>query len=196
MGRIELGFKNKFMPIYFMAPVLKGGRKPVKAKIRRGRKLGGDYEGNVFEAKVTVKRGKEKRSIVLAEKVFKRRGRNSWPNLRRPTAQFKIMSEFRELNKKEKLGLHILPTIRLRDRPFRRATIFSTKYEKVNYNSLSSKQRAALETQRKEEERILGDYGYWIPADVWQIIKDPLTGKPTYYIVDYGTIEKIPKEKK
>ena len=142
------------------------------------------------------KEEKKKRSIVLAEKVFKRRGKHAFLNLRRPTAQFKIMSEFRELNRKEKLGLHILPTIRLRDRPFRRATLFSTKYEKVNYNSLSSKQRVALETQKKEEVRILEDYGYWVLLDAWQIIKDPLTGKPTYYIVDYGTIEKIPKEKK
>ncbi|MFA5931508.1 MAG: hypothetical protein WC821_04325 [archaeon] len=99
-------------------PVLIGGRKNVRVtRISRGKILGGASEGLVRKVRVTLKRGKIKKKLRLAEKAFYPLGTSpahySQPNLRNPEGQYNTMRKIQELNRKLKLKLPILPTIRL-----------------------------------------------------------------------------------
>lgn len=183
-----------------MCPVLYGGRKPRLArKIQRGKRLGGSYEGDIFESAVTIRKHGKTRAITLAEKQFYAPEINPLelirkPNeeLRNPRKQFEVMTELKRLNAQKKLGLHILPTIRLRRTTGRRQpTIFSTRYKEIDPFTLDwpTLEKAVLE--RRREKSILLDLGYNVYFDAWKLIEDPVTKKPTCYIADFGGVEKI-----
>jgi len=183
-----------------MSPVLYGGRKPRLARrIRRGKRLGGGYEGSVFESSVALKKHGKTRTILLAEKQFYAPEinppellRKSNEELRNPRKQFEVMTELKRLNAQKKLGLHILPTILLgRTIGRRQPTIFSTRYKEIDPSALDwpTLEKAVLE--RRREKSILLDLGYNVYFDAWKLIEDPVTKKPTCYIADFGGVEKI-----
>ncbi len=180
-------------------PKLYGGRKTREVKrIKRGRKLEAGYEGKVYEVEVVVKRGKKERKLKMAEKKFHlRRKYTYFTPFCDPLRQFEMMHELQELNRREKLGLHILPTIRLRKRIGRKPTLIITKLRESKV--LSTAEKAALRDQERREEGILKDHGYGIRGDMWVVQRDPKTGKVTAWIADFGNIakqEQIPMNRK
>ncbi len=183
-----------------MCPILHGGRKPVKVKeIKRGEILGSGGESIVFEATATVKKKGKTRAVKLAEKQFFGLPSPFCPDplpFRSPCRQFKIMTELKRFNNTKKLGLHILPTIRLTKRFLRRSTLLLTRYKKVTLRNISSKQHNAASTQQEKEKKILKSIGYDVGEGAWKLIEDPITKEPTYYLADFGHIRKIPGHSK
>ncbi len=181
-----------------MSPVLLGGRKPVNVKkivrlkrLDKGRDKPGALalEGQTFEVVLTVERKGKQRKIRLAEKKF-------YPGFeslvfKNPLKQFEIMSELKALNAREKLGLHIRPTIRLRKINRGKPRLILTLYDKLDINALSEHQILELQEQRHKERVKAWQNGFCIGADAWTLIKDPFTGKPTYYITDFGKVTKL-----
>ena len=159
-------------------------------RIQRGKRLGGNYEGVVFESTVTLKKHGKTRAILLAEKQFHAPAISPPEVLRNPKKQFEIMAGLKRLNAEKKLGLHILPTIRLR-KSFgrRRLAFFLTRYKEIA--ELTEEQWHEVFAQRKKEDDLLVKNGYRAYHDAWKLIEDPVTKKPTYYIADFGGVEKI-----
>ena len=163
-------------------------------RIKRGKIIGVSCESETFEAGVIVKRGGRKRTVKLAERHFFKgrapRELELYP-LRDPIKQFEIMTELRHLNNEKNLSLHILPTIRLRKRFGRKPTILLTHYKKISLNDLPREQKTMVLAQQGREQKILKKQGYVTQVDAWKLIKDPLTGEPTYYLTAFGGVKKI-----
>ncbi|MDP2973451.1 MAG: hypothetical protein Q8N60_00220 [Candidatus Diapherotrites archaeon] len=168
-----------------MSPVLHGGRKPVRVlRVKQYNKLGGNDEGRVFAVNVTVKRKGRKRTIKLAEKVFHKGHLRVSPLLPFgiPSLQFEIMSELKRLNVKKKLGLHILPTIRLRKIKGKKPRLVLTRWKKIEWWRLSEKQQGEVLAQRGKEQKILEENGYDVLKDAWRLIEAPFTREPTFIL--------------
>jgi len=173
--------------------VLKGGRGDVVVeKIRQGRRLGGNREGVVHNAYVTVRKGEKRKKIVLAEKKFRKK--KQWPglhHLRDPLAQFETMRGLLELNRKKGLGLHILPTIRLREMDDSSYRLILTRFKEYKFGTKSVSEMIEAEEIHKRDRKVLKENGYSLGGDCFSLIKDPETGKPRWFITDFGGVVKV-----
>jgi len=170
-------------------PVLIGGRKPVIAKIRAKKKLGQGFEGTAYEVEATAGKGERKRKISLVEKRFKSSlFRRDLGNLRNPEAQFRIMGEISGLNRQKKLGLHILPTIRLRKRWLRKPALIITNLDGIPYKELEGKQILQFYADFVRQQEILFNEGYYACSDAFMPVLNKKTDKVEAYIFDFGSI--------
>lgn len=168
-------------------PVLIGGRRPVKAKIKRVRKLGSGKEGTAYEVEAELRSGGKRRKITLVEKVF--HPFKKYKTFGNPKEQFRIMNEISELNRRENLGLHIPNTIRLRRRWFRKPALISSKFERIRV--LEGKQITDYFEDALRELEILRKKGYSAGPDAFMPVLDKESGKAIAVIFDFGLISKI-----
>jgi len=173
--------------------ILKGSRRDLVVEgIRQGRLLGGNTEGSISTVHVTLRAGNTRKTIELAEKTFK--PKKNWPglhHLRDPVAQFKTMSGLLELNRKKRLGLHILPTIRLREMGDGSHRIILTKFTKFNPGTATERELEKAKKIRIRDADLLSRNGYVLGGDCFSLIKDPTTGKPRWFITDFGVVVKV-----
>ena len=173
--------------------ILKGGKKPVKVKTIETKKfIGYGAEAIVQEIKVTIERGKKQKQLELVEKNFiKGAPPYKQPNSREPIKQFKTMQKLLKLNFRKKLGLHIIPTIRLREIKEKKPRLIMTKIKNVvKLKSLNKTEQTRVKKQTQKETDILEKLGYTTHQDIWIYCTNPKTGKTTAWIADFGNIAK------
>ncbi len=175
---------------------MQGGRKPRKLRsLRRKHHLGGRHEGDVFEVEATVQRGKKKRKLVLVEKEFQ--PGFAWPMntyFRNPWKQFKLLQELVRLNRAENLGLRIVPTIRIKERNGRKATLLMTRLSPLK--RLSTRMYEQFSADMRRQIVIAGENGFSIYTDAFVPVRDKETGNVVAMIADFGNIEKGHKSKR
>ncbi len=139
-------------------PVLEGGRRNnVVSKVKQGEVLGGNSEGTVRKVVLSVRRKK----LALAEKHFYQRrtlppySRANQPSFRNPQAQYEIVRELSELNRRHKLGLPLLPTFRLRKLKTGEKKLYLTLLENVITAELRPSGRLVFYKETKKETGIL-----------------------------------------
>lgn len=170
--------------------VLRGRTKSARARqIVRTRKIGGGKEGTVFEVQVLIQRGKRKRKLVLVEKSFlpymDQRHRGA-------LEQFETMQQLLRLNKEKRLGLHIIPNIRLKEEKGQRPTLIMTKVKGIiRMDELQPEEAKIVRQQISKEMRILREQGYNSNIDMWVCARDPVSKQAVAWIVDFGEIKKI-----
>ena len=173
--------------------VLFGGKRPVVVdSIARGKRIGGNNEGNVFEVNVQVSRGGKKHTLRLVEKEFHDKPFNPAElPYGDPQEQHKIMHEILKLNAKHNLGLHIAPTIRLKKIEGKKPSLIMTRLENIETGFVPLDESKKISMQQRREKNILRDHGYSLGYDVWTVTKDPKTGKHTAWIADFGNVRRI-----
>jgi len=184
----------------FMAK-LRGGRKTVKAKVKRKKFLGKGFEGKVFEAEVTVKKKGKERTVTLAEKKFKRtrykekyaRQKKKHPSFRDPKKHFATYQELKQLNQEKGLGLRLPRTVRLRKRLLRKSTLVMSKIEIARFEDFKGRDLKNFIKDTKRQVEALKNYDYGIGPDSFFPVRGK-NGKITAVIGDFGTIRKIKKK--
>ncbi len=174
--------------------ILKGGRRPIEvAIIKRKRPLGGDAEGHVYEIKVVVKKGRKGRMLRLAEKEFyQKKGtmlEGLFPSLRDPIRQFETMQGLLKLNREKKLGLRIIPTIRLREQEGKAPTLIITKLKEISWEKLSQRQKLEFKADQDRQVEIGKQNTYLIRNDAFVPVFEQ-NGKVIAVITDFGCIMK------
>ncbi len=124
-----------------MCPVLKGGARDRRVRsISKGKRIDRvslGSEASVRRVVVTLGKGESQRKVKLAEKKFYPReklpaySKLHQPNLRNPEAQYKMMKRLQNLNRRYKLKLPILTTMRLRALKTGEKRIYSTVLKNV-----------------------------------------------------------------
>lgn len=171
-----------------------GGRKTRAVKISRIKKLYSGREGTTYEAKIELQKNTKKRKIELVEKEFHIRSRfyeerkNNQPHLQRPFRQYKLYNELKELNRKEKLGLPLIPTMRIVRSQNGMHKLLVTKINERGIGNFSKEEREFLTRQEEKYENIMRENGYNTHKDMWIYDRDPKTNKPRAWIVDFGNI--------
>ena len=191
--------------------LLKGGRKTRSVEsIKPLRMIGRGTEGDIYEVEVIIERRGKRKILKLAEKEFRYTHYSPLaPAVGDPVAQFNLMKKLQRINRERKLGLHILPTIRLREVKGEKPRLLITLLK--NTFSYSKKQGFQFELtdeelsripkaekeyvnlQKSREERILKDLGFETFPDMWVLDRDPKTGKVTAWIADFGQISEKKK---
>jgi len=172
-------------------PVLHGGRKPIRVKtIKKTNRepLGGQFEGQIFEVEVTIKKGKKTKKIKLAEKRFYPGKVPLAPQFLNPKNQFKIMQELSELNRRKKLGLRINPTIRLREKNSKKPSLVLSKLNEAK--NLTKKQKDKFVKDTEKQIRTCFENGFTITENAFLPVLDKKTGKVIAVISDFGIVEK------
>lgn len=174
---------------------LLGGRKPRQVFIKRGALIhpGMSESSGIYCAKVTVegKNGKSK-TIDLVEKRFKPRKRVKFmsPNFRHPKHQLKAVQELMRINREQKLGLNIIPTVRLRENSKNPSSLLLTRLNAVKYASLTDAEKNEINRQERRALRTLKKIGFSADQDFFIIEKNPATGRVTSWIADFGNLYK------
>lgn len=177
--------------------ILHGGRKARRVtSIRLGERLGGGFEGNVYSAEVEIRKGNKTRKKAFALKRFFGRGHaGSFGN---PQMQFELMQEIKKLNKEKKLGLRIIPTIRLKKvRPIKGSLeipeheLILTKMDFVKLGEpIPHIKWIFVQRDVQRQREILSKEGYSISPDAFLIAKTK-NGEFMPYIADFGNIIKL-----
>lgn len=169
--------------------------------VRKGLLAEGEIEGNLYDVEVEVlgKNGRT-RKVKMLEKEFLNRDLLEYllgvdlpelsaiQNIRRPTTQFNTMVKLMRLNREKKLGLHILPTIRLRKRKGHSPTLILTKLNPVVLNELQTRQVFA---DVLRQGRILRIEGYSINLFDSFFAQIDSKGNGIAVIFDFGNVLKI-----
>lgn len=163
-----------------------GGRKPIQAKLLVGRKLGKGEEGVVREANLTFTKNGKIRTKEFVIKTFKGI-RNRDYAFKNPRRQFSIMQDLSALNKQKKLGLRIVPTIRLIKRPLVKDQLLVTRLNILE--KLSESQRREYENDLYRQKNVAADNGYKILPDSFRPVMDK-NGKIIAVLTDFGMVIK------
>lgn len=168
-----------------------GSKTDVKS-IRRKGYLGGNVEGKVHKVRVTVKRKGKKREITLAEKRFyEKRDPADSINLKNPVRQFETMQELQRLNRRKKLGLRIVPTIRLREETGKKPTLVLTKLTLLKKENLPETQESEFFRDASRQQEKSRENGYFLHGDCFEPMIDKETGKVVAIIADFGNVRKM-----
>ncbi|MFA6269340.1 MAG: hypothetical protein WCW13_00395 [archaeon] len=169
-----------------MIKKLIGGRNTVKAKVKLGKRLGTGLEGTVREANLIFGKNGKTRTHQFAVKSFKWYfdSYGAWAN---PKKQFQIMKELSTLNRQGKLGLRIIPTIRLIKTVFGKDKLLVTKLNIVK--DLTPEQHADYLRDIKRQSLIGAKNGYSILKDAFQPVLDK-NGKVIAVLTDFGQVSK------
>ena len=177
--------------------ILRGGRKPRIVSIKRGKLIHqGVYEANgIFDVKVTLmgKKGRT-RTIAMVEKEFKPKTSKNVlaPNIKDPKMQFKTMQELLRLNREMKLGLPILPTVRLKKIKGQKTTLLVTKVKnEIKLSELKADEIKELNEQEEQIRNILREHGYSTHSDFFIVARNPVTGKLIPWVADFGNLRKF-----
>jgi hypothetical protein len=187
-------------------PLLKGGarhRHGVKPrgtrvrKIKRKKLIDVGTEAGVFEVEVEVRVGKRKKIVKMVEKEFRNpivpASYELYP-YGNPLMQFNIMNKLIKLNRSKKLGLRIIPTIRLRKIKGKKPRLVLTLLKNVLKEvELTPKQKKEFERDALRQQLIGKKNGYYILEDVFFPVIDSKTGKCLAVIGDFGGIRRIGK---
>ncbi len=193
-----------------------GGKKPIKPfSFEKGKPLGFGAEGEVFSVRVRVERNGKKRGVTLAEKVFDAgasKRRPELPNFGSAEKQFALMKTISTLNREKKLGLRILPTIRLRTNENGAKSLVLTKIkhevrapEKLvgwpPFRVVNRVRFPKYEVTRAEEtviykeiermDKILEKQGYATGEDTYLIGRNVKSGAVEVWIADFGKIRPV-----
>lgn len=163
-----------------------GGRKPIRAKLEIGRKLGEGQEGIVREANLTLTKNGRTRTKQFVIKTFQSILPRKY-SFRNPRKQFEVMQGLVELNKKKKLGIRIVPTIRLIKRRIVKDQLLVTRLNILE--NLSQSQRKEYEDDLYRQRNIGLENGYKISIDSFKPVlgKD---GKVNAILTDFGLVVK------
>ncbi|MDO8428856.1 MAG: hypothetical protein Q7S92_06625 [Candidatus Diapherotrites archaeon] len=190
--------------------ILRGGikhRKRIRPQgtrvreIKRGKWIGSGNEGTIYESFVTLERNGRQRTVRLAEKEFDldpSRPRSILAhksNWQRPLSQFNTMNRLIQLNRAKKLGLRIIPTIRLLKRKGQKPTLVMTRLEtdlEMNSRTRGTELDESIEDQNRQLD-ILRREGYSAHLDAFIIQMNPKTGKGIAVIADFGNIKRLRK---
>lgn len=180
--------------------VLHGGRKPRRVASITPKKLlhPGRYESSgVYEVEVVVtnkKTGRTKKLTLVEKKFFPLLEKEVSPNVRNPVGQLNTVRGLAELNRKEKLGLNILPTVRLRKNKNAPPSLIVTKLNNlIEYKTLKGKEKENVDLRLKHIKKVLWKHGYNRHIDFFMFERNPLTGKITIWIADFGNLVKRSK---
>jgi hypothetical protein len=171
----------------FFAKKLIGFKNEKKVKLKRGKKIGQGVEGKVYSGQVFVKRKDKTKAKKVVIKKFRFLFGDAG-NFGRADKQFRTMKDLSTLNKQEKLGLRIIPTIRLKKNLFTYELIM-TKLDIVKTNSLSPKEYEKYQRDIKRQKFIAQKNGFIVGRDAFFPIKE--NGKIVAIIGDFGNISKI-----
>ena len=167
--------------------ILLGGRKPVEVKLLNRKKfLDSGGEGYVYKVKVILRRGGRERKTTLAEKEFHTLEETGHP-FRNPTKQFEMMQGLLKLNREKKLGLRIIPTIRLLKG---KGSLIITKLDVFNPYLLSPEQYSEFSKDVNRQLAILSSNDYYACSAAFHAILDKASGKVVAAITDFGSIKK------
>lgn len=166
--------------------------KGTKAEVKRGGKIGkAGFEGTLYETTVEFEgANRRKRRRIMVEKVFLPIGSNG-PPLRRPITQFNTMVKLIKLNRAKKIGLRIIPTIRLLKRKRQKPTLILTKLEVPE--NLTTIQQVEFKHDKLRQQKIMREIGYSSPNDAFVPQIDIETGKCYALIADFGVIARLSK---
>lgn len=158
-------------------------------------KLGKGNEARVY-SRVVVVAGK--RALRLAEKEFEKRFWIPTKSFRRPLKHFLSYEYLRTANIDQKLGLRLLPTLRIfhPNGNLKRLSILKTELPPLTLPELNRAQQLEYVLDRRRQINIMKKAGvdaYW--KDVFYPVIDPATQKCVAVINDYGTI-RIPSERR
>jgi hypothetical protein len=184
--------------------VLEGGIRPVKARrivpkrtlLKRSFFSIGGEARKVREVEVVVRIGNRERRVRLVEKVFKPKigfSREAFARrnpFRDPVMQLKIMREISKLNREKRLGLHIVPTIRLRKRRLRKPTLLVTRLERYHFlpGPLGEQRLKEFRQDIHRQQEVLALNNYFAAADAFVPVLNEKTAKVIAVIADFGNI--------
>ena len=182
--------------------LLQGGAKPRTVTLKRNNIFSASrktFETNRIYNTSVIVHGKNGRSktLQLLEKTFRppvNPRYNHSVTLRSPVNQLRAVKGLRELNREQKLGLNILPTVRLRKTTRGKHTLLITKLNEIKYNSLSAKEKEEVDAQLTHAKKALSEFGYSTARDIFLIEKESKTGKVKVWIADLGTLEEAEEE--
>ncbi len=193
------------------------GRKPRGTRVKKiivGKRIGFGTEGDINEIEVILeKRGRKtgelrRKKITMAQKEFLMgtlsqvrpplkieegwlaRLRKKQPELGNPVTQFNAMHKLIRLNRAKKLGLRIVPTIRIVKRKGKLPLLILTK---LNYPDLTQQQREQYWADLKRQCKILESSGYLPHDDFFIPHVDKKTGNCCAVITDFGNVHRIRK---
>ncbi len=154
-----------------------------------------------MEGVLKSKKGKE-RNVSLVEKRFywftplfaHLIGLMHRPNFGVPIQQFKVVSDLVELNKKEKLGIHLPPTIRLRKRFLVPSRIITTRLNVIEIRELGAIKLFQFWGDCKRQREILEKNGFACDLDSFLPVQQK-DGSIVAVLADFGTLAKIEKKK-
>lgn len=173
---------------------LKGGKFRSKNTytITRKEKIGEGVYGTAYNVQVTITTPKgTKRTLDMVEKVYDKKFyfRPKTEAVNKHIAdKFKIMKEIIELNRKENLGLRIIPTIRL-NKDKKESTYISTKL-KVSQKTLPLKKHTEFMKDIQRQRRILEKAGFDSGRDAFFPLVDPETKKTIAILADFDNVGK------
>lgn len=161
-------------------------------EIKRIRILGAGNEGTTYEVDVVLDRYGKQRTVRMVEKQLKRAPYLDFHPIRNFGAQFRIMNNLMTLNQKKRLGLRIVPTIRLLKGNKTRglSSLITTKLNLLNPITLSTLERNQFDQDQVRQGVILNREGYMTGADSFFPQRDPKTNQVVAVIGDFGTIKK------
>ncbi|MDD2531658.1 MAG: hypothetical protein PHY04_00655 [Candidatus ainarchaeum sp.] len=176
--------------------VLHGGRKPRRVLSINPKKLlhKGYYESSgLFDVEVTVanKKGRTKKLNLVEKKFFPCTEKEVSPNIRNPIGHLRTVQSLSELNRREKLGLNILPTVRLKKNKNAPPSLIVTKLKNlVEYKNLKGTDKTEVDLKLKHIKKVLWKHGYNRHSDFFLFERNPLTGRITIWVADFGNLVK------
>ncbi len=165
----------------------KGKGAVVRARVKRGRKIGKGKEGKVHEVQIKIRKGRRKRAATLVEKKFFRKKFNK-RSLGDPRKQFAVVSELIRLNRQKKLGLRLPATLRIKENLVGKPSLLSTKIKIVE--EMTKAQEREFWKDIIRQVRIGVNNGFAILVDSFFPTIDPKSGKVVATIADFGNIVK------
>ncbi len=160
--------------------------KGTRARLRRGALLNRDTgEGRVYDVRVAIgpAQGRTRTVNMVEKEFFPRVPEKHFSTFRNPVLQFHNVMELIELNRREKLGLRINETVRLRKRFGRAPTLVMAKLEKARPN-------ADFRRDLNRQEKILRTASWHFHGDMFLPVRDKRTGKTVAVLADFGALRK------
>ena len=162
---------------FVRSPWPEDGSQPIKLG-KRG------LEGQTFEGQLVFNRGKSQRTKAVAVKVFDEHTFGEGYSYGLPEKQLKIYNELKELNRRRKLGIHLLPFVRLLRRERGKHYLVEPNLQKnpdgrlidLNYyitnHLLPAEARGDYLKDMERQTRILAENGYLCVQDAFVPVKD------------------------
>lgn len=169
---------------------------PAEVKFTRGEELGRGGEGIIYEGEATLSNGRgREHTIKVAFKYYNAWFSDEYALQRIIIPQHKMTEELRKVERKQKRGLHILPTYRFvmekGEKPFVVKTLLPPE------KSLTDEQRFQFRRDEEKQVKILEGYGFY--EEYQHLSFHPYlfpNGKVIAVLNDIGNIVKMTKKQK
>jgi hypothetical protein len=171
-----------------MNSTLSGGLKKRNAKTIRGKVIDAGDEGRVHNSKVVLQKGFRKQVVRLVEKIFHSEYYTTHPpkTFRNPINQINNIRQLQRLNRKKKLGLNIVPTVRMRRLENGEYSLLTTKLNVLKRYDLTATEQREYKQDENRQTKILYSHNWKISDDAFLPVRKK--GKVIAMIGDFGKV--------